>query len=88
MRGSIQLDRCPASQTSTLGREVVRMAAAVSAGFLPASGGYGNQPSRIMRLVEIALHEKGEIENARATQAQAVSSTTTKTTKGGRRGAR
>lgn len=63
------------------------MAAAVSAGFLPASGGYGEQPSKIMRLVEIALHEKAEIENAQAQKANAVhSTTTTKTTKGGRRG--
>lgn len=45
------------------------MATAVQAGFLPSSGGYGEQPARIMSLIEIALNERAEIDRANAAKA-------------------
>jgi hypothetical protein len=72
MRGSTLHYRCPKASTSAFGQEVVRIAAAVQAGFLPTTGGYGDQPSRLMRLVEIALHERAQIEGtAQAPSAKA-----------------
>jgi hypothetical protein len=68
-RGQVQHYRCPKSQSSTAASEILRLAYAVDAGFLPTGGGYGDQPSRIMRLIEIALHERAEIERANAEKA-------------------
>ena len=68
-RGQVQNYRCPKSQTTEGALEVLRLAQAIEAGFLPTGGGYGDQPSRIMRLVEIALHERAEIERANAAKA-------------------
>ena len=65
-KGQVQHNRCPKSQSSDAASEIIRLASAVEAGFLPTAGGYGDQPGRIMRLIEIALHERGEIERAQA----------------------
>lgn len=69
-KGQVQHYRCPKSQSSGPAFEVIRLASAVEAGFLPTAGGYGDQPSAIMRLIEIALHERAEIERAQAAQAE------------------
>lgn len=63
--GKLMFDRCPSARASRFAREVVSLLGMVKdKGVLPAAGGYGDQPARLMSLIEVAWMEANRLEEA------------------------
>lgn len=60
----MQRDRCPSSDAGDLGRLVLRAWSNVQRGVMPVSGGYSEQPAKLMRLVDMAASERGKLMEA------------------------
>lgn len=59
-------DRCPASMADVDAFMVVRTMFNLEAGHLPLSGGWSEQPGKLMRLADIAARERAKIAEAAA----------------------
>jgi hypothetical protein len=57
----VQRERCPSAEACDLGRVVLRAWSHIQNGVMPVSGGYSEQPSKLMRLVDIAASERGKM---------------------------
>lgn len=60
----MQRERCPSAEACDLGRVVLRAWSHIQNGVMPVSGGYSEQPSKLMRLVDIAASERGKMVEA------------------------
>lgn len=64
--GTISSLRCASSQTDDLSRIVVTTMSHYLNGHLPSEGGWGDQSAWLLDAMAVALHEKYEIDEARA----------------------